>query len=68
MYQTYLVFSRVPEPWHGLQVGYIQPRADISDALDISDHRSGSGTVAARSGQIYPTRPKSAHLDSEFKG
>jgi hypothetical protein len=38
MYQTYPAYGRVPEPWHGLQVRYIQPRADISDASDISDH------------------------------
>jgi hypothetical protein len=54
MYQTYPASGRVPEPWHGLHVGYIRPRADISDASDIFDHRSGSRTVAAGSGRVYP--------------
>jgi hypothetical protein len=61
MYQTYPMYhiypasGRVPEPWHGLQVGYIWPRADISDVSDISDHRSGSRILTAGSGWIYPT-------------
>jgi hypothetical protein len=48
-------FHRVPESWHWFQVGYIRPTADISDGSDISDPRSGSRTVAVRSGHIYPT-------------
>jgi hypothetical protein len=68
MYQTYSASGRVPGPWHGLQVIYIRPSVDISDVLDISDHRLGSRTVEAGSGRIYLTQPKSAQLDSEFKG
>jgi hypothetical protein len=54
MYQTYMAFSRVLEPWHWLWVRYIRSRLDISEASDISDHQSGSRNVAAGSGQIYP--------------
>jgi hypothetical protein len=68
MYQTYSASGQVPGTWHGLQVVYIRPSVDISDVLDISNHRSGSRTVAVGSGWIYLTRPKSAQLDSKFKG
>jgi hypothetical protein len=74
MYQTYPTFGRVPKPWHWLWVGYIQSRLDISEASNISDHRSGSRTVVAGSGRIYPASSdisdlaKLAELDSEFEG
>jgi hypothetical protein len=63
MYQTYPANRQVPKPWHGLQVRYIRPRADISDASDISDLWSGSRTVAAGFGRIYPTSIRYIRLD-----
>jgi hypothetical protein len=63
MYQTYSTYGRVPEPWHGLQVEYIRPRVDTSNASDISDHWSGSRTMAAGSSWIYPTSIRYVRLD-----
>jgi hypothetical protein len=53
MYETFSAFGRVLEPWHWFWVGYIRSRSDISKASDISNHRSGSRTIATRSGRIY---------------
>jgi hypothetical protein len=60
MYQTYLTSDQVLEPWHQFQVEYIWPKVDISNASDISGFWSGSRTLAAGSGRIYPTWLKSA--------
>jgi hypothetical protein len=54
MYRTYPASGQIPEHWRYLSVVYIRSRSDIFEASDISDHRSGSRTVAAGSDQIYP--------------
>jgi hypothetical protein len=68
MYETFLAFGRVLEPWHWFWVGYIQGVRHIQPSVGFQNHSNQVRSDISCLGRIYPPRPKSAELDSEFEG